>query len=74
MEPLHVELEIARTKLRNAVQRAERVETELVEAKAAAERLRAKVKELEQMVDLHRGGEGAGRVASDDHARTGWYN
>jgi hypothetical protein len=49
MNPLlRAELEIARTELRHAVQRAARIEAELAEAQAAAERLRAKVQELEQ--------------------------
>jgi hypothetical protein len=45
---LRTEIEIARTELRHAVQRAARIEAELAEAQATAERLRTKVQELER--------------------------
>jgi hypothetical protein len=48
MNPLlRTEIDITRTELRNAVRRVERIESELAEAQAAAERLREKMRELE---------------------------
>jgi hypothetical protein len=45
---LRAELDIARRELANALERIAALEAELAEARAAAERLRIKVRELEQ--------------------------